>query len=116
MNGSFLSHAHYNLIIHSNLDFFFHNYSIFSVIVGALMPYRVHWNRQRTRWSLGADDIVFTVKKHQMFFSLGKTIPIKRGDGVYQRSMDFTLEKINEGDWIHIFPEGIFILFSYTIF
>jgi monolysocardiolipin acyltransferase len=78
------------------------------------MPYRVFWNRQRMRWSLGADDIVFTVRKHQLFFSLGKTIPIKRGDGVYQRPMDFTLERLNHGDWVNIFPEGILILSNHT--
>jgi hypothetical protein len=80
---------------------------MFTILVGATMPYRVLWNRQRMRWSLGADDIVFTQRKHQVFFSLGKTIPITRGDGIYQRSMNFALEQINQGDWVHVFPEGI---------
>ena len=80
------------------------------------MPLRVFWNRRRMRWSLGADDIVFKVRNHQLFFSLGKTIPVTRGDGVYQRPMDFALEQINQGGWMHIFPEGVYIFIFISIF
>jgi monolysocardiolipin acyltransferase len=62
------------------------------------------------RWLLGADDIIFTRRSHQLLFSLGKTIPIRRGDGVYQRSMDYALEQLDQAGWIHIFPEGEYII------
>lgn len=84
------------------------------------MPHRVFWNRHRMRWALGADDIVFVMRRHQVFFTLGKTIPVTRGDGVYQRPMDFALEQINQGGWVHIFPEGSYekylFVFVHSIF
>ncbi|XP_057322941.1 tafazzin [Microplitis mediator] len=74
--------------------------------IWATLDFRHVLKRRTMRWSLAAHDICFTNSWHSYFFMLGKCIPIVRGDGVYQEAINFCIEKLGCGDWIHVFPEG----------
>ncbi|XP_005099690.1 tafazzin [Aplysia californica] len=64
-------------------------------------------NTKRMRYSSAAEDVCFKGSNLlSTFFSLGKVFPIVRGDGVYQKGMDYMVDQLDLGNWCHIFPEG----------
>jgi monolysocardiolipin acyltransferase len=64
----------------------------------------IRW--QDTRW-VGADERnFFSNFVKGRIFTDGKGVPLVRGGGVGQRAMDFLSERLQAGEWIHLFPEG----------
>lgn len=75
-------------------------------VLWGMLDWRHLFNSTIVRWSAAAHDICFTNDLHARFFALGKTFPVVRGEGIYQAGMEFCLERLNAGCWIHFFPEG----------
>ena len=58
------------------------------------------------RW-IGADDKNFFGNSLKGWvYSAGKVVPLVRGGGLEQPGFDHLMERLKQGDWVHIFPEG----------
>ncbi len=73
------------------------------VVLAGSLPFRF-FKSELCRWSLGAKEVCHTNKFWSKFFCYGQVIPIIRGNGIYQKAMDFALQELKKGCWLHIFP------------
>lgn len=71
-----------------------------------MMPFSTYLDTSKARWTLGAADILFTNRLIAPLFHHGQVIKTIRGDGIYQPAIDLAIDKLNNFQWVHIFPEG----------
>jgi monolysocardiolipin acyltransferase len=60
----------------------------------------------RVRW-VGADAVNFFGNRFKAWlFTAGRSVPIMRGTRLDQPGVDFLRDRLIEGDWVHLLPEG----------
>ncbi|KAF8394578.1 hypothetical protein HHK36_020791 [Tetracentron sinense] len=76
------------------------------LVIASLLPPSVLFDAHSLRWTLCATDRCFSNPVTSAFFRCVKVLPVSRGDGIYQKGLDMAISKLNNGGWVHIFPEG----------
>ncbi|KAF5388002.1 hypothetical protein D9615_000099 [Tricholomella constricta] len=75
-------------------------------VTWGVLPARYYLNSRTTRWALGASDVMFTNPIFSTFFRHGQTLETFRGKGVHQSAVDTAIQKLDQGDWVHLYGEG----------
>ncbi|KAJ1982599.1 Lyso-phosphatidylcholine acyltransferase [Dimargaris xerosporica] len=75
-------------------------------LLWGFLPMRQLLDREKVRWCLAARELLFTNPIATTFFTLGQTMPLLRGAGIFQPYLDAALERLNRNKWVHLFPEG----------
>jgi len=55
---------------------------------------------------LGASEIIFLNPLFSEFFRRGQVLETFRGRGIYQPAVDFAIDRLDQGGWVHLFGEG----------
>ena len=58
------------------------------------------------RWTLCARDRCYKYAALTPLFRAFKTIPVDRGEGLFQPGMQAAVQRLDAGEWVHMFPEG----------
>ncbi|DAZ96525.1 TPA: hypothetical protein N0F65_008076 [Lagenidium giganteum] len=76
-------------------------------LLAAMLPWRFVLP-SLARWSLCSQEYCYLKgsKVLSTFFFSAKTLPVKRGAGIDHKMMEDFFEKVQDGEWVHIFPEG----------
>ncbi|KAG6831875.1 hypothetical protein H0H92_006992 [Tricholoma furcatifolium] len=76
-------------------------------VTWGVLPAHYYLSSRTTRWALGASDIIFTnplvLSPH---LPPGQTLETFRGKGVHQPAVDTAIQKLDQGDWVHLYGEG----------
>ncbi|EJT98252.1 acyltransferase-domain-containing protein [Dacryopinax primogenitus] len=75
-------------------------------LIWGVMPTYTYFDPNLSRWTLGASDIIFTNPLFGVFFRTGQVFETFRGGGIYQTAVDDAIRTLDDGRWIHIYPEG----------
>lgn len=75
-------------------------------LIAMLAPLSCWINQKKMRWSVCTQDICYSHPFVAGMSYAGKVLPISRGHGILQEYMTTACQKIANGDWVHIFPQG----------
>jgi monolysocardiolipin acyltransferase len=70
------------------------------------LPLSLTWRHRSMRWSMGAKEIMFRGRLDSAFFGKGQVLATVRGGGLDQDAMRLARSVLDNGGWVHVFPEA----------